>query len=143
MKTKSLAAVVLAISFSTLNARAEVAPQDPFWSDLQELVVLCAEQPIERTPEGKEIALPLRSTCKQLIVTRDALNAHFVLEGEAFQANLVESEYSDGGDLYHLTIINNAGEEIATRTNFPAFGDILLALAGTHEGFRRVPVGSR
>jgi hypothetical protein len=127
---------VLIAVFLTVASGAqaqELAPMQAnrFWNDVRALVVQCAVRPYT-VENGEKVFDDLRSKCAELQV-QDS-NAIFSLSrdfnGERFVAVLEESPYSDGGDLDNLIIKDATGEVIARRENVPAFGDILVALAG-------------
>jgi hypothetical protein len=67
-------------------------------------------------------------------------NAKFRLKKVAYTAALLNSPFADQGDLNTLVIRDLKGNLIAQADHVPAFGDILLALAGGDDSFRQVSV---
>jgi hypothetical protein len=110
--------------------------EETFWSDVQKLVVQCAIQPVSTDGEGKKVYGVLESTCQELKEQGSKVN--FVLNGSAFEANLVESELSDDGDLYDVYVTDAQNKLVASRKNVPSFGDALLGLAGGKAPVREV-----
>ncbi|MCM2323122.1 MAG: hypothetical protein NDJ90_07645 [Oligoflexia bacterium] len=114
---------------------AAAAPPSPesFWKETRELVLRCAVQPIELR-DGREVAPPMQSTCPE--VQLNELGARLELRDGTFFAYLEEARDSDGGDLFHVRVLNESRRVVTVRKNVLAFGDILLALAGSPEGIR-------
>jgi hypothetical protein len=109
---------------------------DAFWEKLEAILARCAVRPY-MYDEGEKVYRPLRSTCAEL--RTDGQMAHFELDGKSYAASMLESVYSDDGDLWDVFVgyapIQVPYEVVASRRNVPAFGDILWALAGGESNF--------
>jgi hypothetical protein len=110
---------------------------------VQALALKCVVRPVVVDPRtGRGMYGQPRSTCVELQVldTRHdpAAVARAVLWLDRYQvkAVLTMSELSDGGDLDHLFLYDAFDRLVAKRENIPAFGNILIALAGGDVGIR-------
>jgi hypothetical protein len=125
-------ALVASIS-SAMAPSLSHADDNVFWQDVRDLLLKCAVQPYAVNANGRRVYGPLKSRCSEVQVT-DA-GARFSLNGETYVAQLKESEQSDGGDLFDVTVLDSKGQVFAVRNCALAFGDVLLGLAGRDEGF--------
>jgi hypothetical protein len=82
---------------------------------------------VTRGTHGQKVLGNLRSICPELEV--NGAQARFRIQGHAFQAQVQDSTYSDGGDLSDLTIRGARGEILAKAPTVLAYGDVILALA--------------
>ena len=133
-----IALFAFSIAFATAPAHAAASASgapDSFWIGVRQLVVHCAVMPVKRQG-ARKVAAPMVSVCRELRVADGG--AYFILGNSHYFAYLVESPDSDGGDLYHVRVINERRKVIAARDNVPAFGDVLLGLAGSPDGIREV-----
>jgi hypothetical protein len=137
---KYLIALILVSAFS-LQAQATEIParDDNFLSTAEALVLNCVVQPYALGPDGRKVFGNLRSTCVELKVDeRDTADrrVEFSMNDQSYVAFVQESESSDGGDLYDVTVVDERASVVATRKSIAAFGDALLALAGGEKAFR-------
>lgn len=135
-----VALFICSIALGTLSAGASASERSSgvtgaFWADVRELVLHCAVMPLKQQGNRK-VAAPMVSHCRDLRLADGG--AYFVLGNSRYFAFLVESPDSDGGDLFHLRVINERRRVVAARDNVPAFGDVLLGLAGSSDGIREV-----
>lgn len=116
-------------SFSASGALAHDAVNGSprFWTAVKELVLRCAVQPYT-LQRGKKVYGRLLSTCEELQV--QGAEARFVLNGDWYLAQLSDSPNSDGGDLNDVFVKDTDEKQVAVRRDIPAFGDVLLGLAG-------------
>ena len=105
--------------------------------DLSFIASRCVVRPYHFDADGTRVDLEPRSLCPEL-VSADSAHASVSYNGQRFDAELSESELSDGGDLYHLQVRNSQGRVVARRVNVAAFGNILIALAGGEERTREI-----
>ncbi|MGK5087506.1 hypothetical protein WDW86_08105 [Bdellovibrionota bacterium FG-2] len=120
--------VSLVFGACLLVSDSQAASDDSFWNEIENLTVRCAVVPVVVDEEGNRTYLSATSHCPELAVTDNL--AEIKIENRLLVAELLESEYSDGGDLYHLFVKNESGMTIAAKSNIAAFGDIVLGLAG-------------
>ena len=73
--------------------------------------------------------LDFKSSCDTFVIDSRRM-AHIFVDRQWLTATIVDSADSDGGDLDNLTISNSRGRVLATRTNIPSCGSIVVALAG-------------
>jgi hypothetical protein len=118
---------MLLVLASLTSAPALAAPGG-FWSKVRSLVEQCAAQPVTIDFEGHKTYYPLVSRCDELGAYEGS--AQFLLEDEWYSAELIESEDSDGGDLFDVRIERDRDSHVAIRKNVPAFGDVLVGMAG-------------
>jgi hypothetical protein len=124
MKSALLPAVMTAI----LLAPSSHAFERSFWTKVRGMIEQCAVQPVTVDADGRKIYKSLVSRCDELGAYEGS--AQFTLEGEWYSAELTESEHSDGGDFYDVRIQRDSDGAEALRPGIPAFGDILVGLAG-------------
>lgn len=113
--------------------------QPTILSEITDLAHQCVVQPYTYNRMGKRQTLRLQSHCTE-IQSSDPMHADLYLKGQHYRAVLAESADSDGGDLDHLSILNDQGQVMATRQNVAAFNEILIALAGGDTGFPELQV---
>lgn len=109
------------------------------WDELKTFVQGCAIQPTTRKANGRVELLPIVSICPHALTIHGS-TARFRLKKVPYSAVLLESPYADDGDLNTLVIRDAQGNIVAQADHLPAFGDILLALAGGDDSFRQVSV---
>lgn len=85
------------------------------WKEVKKLAIECAAQ------------LDAGEKC-DAIQFFDDRSASFRLQGHEYQVDLIDSRFSDGGDLNDLLIRRDDGCQLE-RTTIPAFGDLLKALS--------------
>jgi hypothetical protein len=123
--------IVLAMcAVSTLGYSKDLSPKKELLADIKAETKKCAVQVVDANSEnenGKVIGF--KSVCSSLVITSDS-EANIQIDGEWLVAKIAESKESDGGDLDDLTIINSKGKVIATKTNIPAYDNIIVAMAG-------------
>jgi hypothetical protein len=86
------------------------------WSEVKKL----AEDCLALRESGEE--------CGFIALENDAQSASFEIRGYEYRAEILESVYSDGGDLNDVLMDRDDGCKYELR-NVPAFGDLLKALA--------------
>ena len=134
--------VAILVSLAALNASADPQtvrpnPSSFSWDLTRHLVLNCAVQPVRTREDGRFESLPARSICPAELSV-DGNIARFEVQKKSYTAVLTESEDSDGGDLNDLVIMNSKGRTVAREQNILAFGDILVALAGSADELRQV-----
>jgi len=134
MREKLFVVLALFLASSSVQASSRQDSEARFWADVKVLMQECAVQPYSVDHTGKKVYGALENVCNEIEVFETS--AKFVLNGRLYYAFLTESRFADEGDLNDLVVRDSRGEIVATRTNIPAFGDILLALAGSDEGLR-------
>lgn len=102
-------------------------PQGKFWDQVHALVLQCAVQTFTYN-KGQKVYGSLQSVCDEVQVKGS--EAHFRLRGDWYTATLQESPDADDGDLDDIFVSDRIGESYAERHEIPAFGDVLLGLAG-------------
>jgi hypothetical protein len=133
-KKNQMVMSVLAATLMSASAMAgAIDPQARFWADVSAKVRGCVIQPVTMV-NGQKQASSLKSICQDVEVYQGGV--YFRMNNALYYAYLQESAQSDGGDLYDVYVINRAGRVIAQRQNVPAFGDVLLGLAGSAQGIR-------
>lgn len=132
-KNLTVLLAILASLSSAAHADSGNEPSERFWQEIRELVLRCSVQPV-MIRGNRRIAAPVQSRCADLRVKAEG--AEFILNNARYVAYLEESENSDGGDLYSVHVLNGRGQKVAARSDVPAFGDILLGLAGGSHGLR-------
>lgn len=127
---KSFLLSMLTVTFS-LAAHAELEQMSSnIFSELKSETQKCAVQILDADFDGKQKPTIFVSDCATLVIHSSEVAQVFV-QGQWVTAKIYESEDSDGGDLYDLSIFDINGHLIAERTNTPAFGHVVLALAGS------------
>ncbi len=126
---KQLAAVSLVLSASLLGRTSYAASNSLFWNEIENLTLRCAVVPVVIDEAGNRTYLSATSHCPELAVT-DKL-AEIKIGNQLYVAELLESELSDDGDLFHLFIKDESGNTVGAKMNIPAFGDVVLGLAGS------------
>lgn len=104
--------------------------------DLRDFILKCAVRPYKYDVNRQKVYDKLRSRCVEL--TANSNDATLLLGRKHLKANMTESVYSDDGDLFNVQIFDERNEVILSYENIPAFGDILLALAGGEAQFDEV-----
>lgn len=104
---------------------------------LDHLARACVVRPYVVNASGRTEYLPLRSICREIEVVNPS-KARVVLSGRVVTVVIAESDHADGGDLNDVTVVNDRGRVLARMTAIPAFNDVLLALTGGREVFRRI-----
>jgi hypothetical protein len=110
-----------------------------FWSRVESLVNRCAVEPyFVDAPTGRRHSYWLESQCPDELEILGDGQARFWLDGIRYHVVMSESEDSDGGDLFHFSVLDDQGQAVAYRKQVASFGDILLGLAGGHfQGARK------
>lgn len=109
-------------------------------ADIKAETKKCAVQVVsnESSTEGKKV-LGFKSVCASLAIVSDQ-EAHLLIDGEWIIAKITESKESDDGDLDDLTITNQKGKVLATKSNIPAYDNIIVAMAGDSDFDRKEEV---
>jgi len=116
----------LASLAAVTQARADVSPL--LLDRLAVIVQNCAVAEVRESYDHRSIQ-SFVSRCQVLQIQSNS-KALIYDQGQWYQALVTENADSDGGDLDDLTIRNAAGQVVATRTAFPAFDNVIFALAG-------------
>jgi hypothetical protein len=95
-------------------------------SDIKAETKKCAVQLV--TNDGIKKVVGFSSDCQTLKIISDT-QAQIFIEGEWFQAKIVESSQSDGGDLDDLYITDAGGKVVAQRMNVAAYDSVIVAMA--------------
>jgi len=117
----------------------DLQPTEFTWAELRTFVQGCAVQPVTQRGNGRLEYLSIVSICPKTLTVHGA-TARFKLKKVAYVATLLDSAYADQGDFNTLVVRNTQGVLLAQADHLPAFGDILLALAGGDDSFRQVSV---
>jgi|GEM_PF-6127380 len=136
---------VLFFSMFTSVVQTSVAHSDETsfdWQSVKNLVADCAVQPVTQLPNGRTKFLRIVSLCPDSLAVTGNL-AQFSLDGVRYSAVLLDSPLADEGDLNTLIVRDPEGKIAAKAEHIPAFGDILLALAGSQDAFRQILVDPR
>ena len=112
------------------------------WNSVKDLVADCAVQPVAKLANGRTKYLRVVSLCPESLSVTGNL-AQFNLNGARYSAVLLDSPLADEGDLNTLVVRDSEGKIAAKAEHIPAFGDILLALAGSQDAFRQILVEPR
>jgi hypothetical protein len=129
-------ALTLFVSLATsaaLSAPALAAQRTPAKTIIRESQALarqCAFKPIRIDTFGRKVQAPLLSRCPELLVA--PREARFAISDGLVVAVLKDSAHSDGGDFNDLRFYDRKGRLLAEVPSVLAFGDILVALSGTH-----------
>lgn len=126
-----------AFSSHALASEAESPARSRFWDQVQNLVLSCAVEPV-KVADGRKITGPLRSSCDEVQVSGN--EARLFVDGRWYTAVLTDSAESDGGDLNDIRVEDEKGNVVAELHNVPAFGDVLLGLAGGQAKVQEVNV---
>lgn len=124
-------AVIAVLSIASFSHSAEAASgrgESTFWKEVRKLVNRCAIQPVVVRENGRQVIEALESTCSEIQVFDEG--AELVLNGKKYFAYIRDSKFADYGDLNDVEVQDMHGSLVARRNNIPAFGDVLLALAG-------------
>jgi hypothetical protein len=143
LMTSPFLMVSLLICAASGAARADASAQPTaadFWERTAAFVKSCAVQPYVVGSDGRRSYGNIRSICPELVVRGTV--ARFVLDGVRYHARISDSELSDGGDLNDIAIRLDGGTLFAERSYVPAFGDVILALAGGDDDFPLEEVAS-
>jgi hypothetical protein len=116
--TVSLFVLALSASVSSVNAAALPAGDchPAVWQEVRKL----AEDCLALREDGKD--------CDALAFSDESRTVSFVIGRSEFKAEIVDSVYSDGGDLNDVLMDRDDGCQYELR-NVPAFGDLVKALA--------------
>ena len=88
----------------------------------------CAVQ-VVNTKNNTPNIVGYKSVCNTLQIINQT-EAKLLLDGTWVMAVISESKESDGGDLDDLTVYSMNGKILATKTNIPAYDNIIVAMAG-------------
>ena len=127
--------VEIGVSLRESRGVMSVQPHESerFWNQVSRLVNRCGILPYEwdELAQTKHFYWIESQSPEELSLLSDH-QAQFKIDGVSYSAHLVASEDADGGDLAHIVVFDDRGVEVARRVNVPAFGDLLLGLAGGH-----------
>ena len=143
-KNSKLFAVIF---FSMFASAVQISPTQADdtsfdWTSVKDLVADCAVQPVTKLANGRTKYLRVVSLCPDSLSVTGNL-AQFSLHGIRYSAVLLDSPLADEGDLNTLIVRDPEGKIAAKAEHIPAFGDILLALAGSQDAFRQILVEPR
>jgi hypothetical protein len=123
--------------FSSLSFGQESNPSQPqLLERLAVIVQNCAVAHVQRHSD-RYFVESFGSRC-QVFHVESKGQAQIYLGGQWYTAKVTENADSDGGDLDDLTVLNDQGQIVATRTAVAAFDDVVYALSGL--GSRFVPL---
>jgi hypothetical protein len=125
----------LALSLSGFAMANDNGTKKELLSDIKEETKKCAVQIVSVTVESESV-LKFESECSSFKIL-STTEAQILIEGQWLTARITESDESDGGDLDDLAILNSKGQILATRTNIPAYDNIVVAMAGDSD-FKKI-----
>lgn len=119
----------------SLTALLLMTPNPELLNRIHARVQDCVVQPTVVLDNGKRVVGPLISQCDDVIANGEG-RATLQIDGQTFEATLVENTDADGGDLFDLEIRDGQGVLLAQQKAVLCFGDVLMALSGQSRGFR-------
>jgi hypothetical protein len=117
----SLLALAATLGFATASERPTGDCHPAVWQEVRKL----AEDCLALRDDGKN--------CDALAWNEESGTASFSIRGSEFTAEIVDSEFSDGGDLNDVLMDRDDGCQYELR-NVPAYGNLLKALASVETG---------
>lgn len=122
--------LIISSLFLTLGFAKDMSPKKELLDDIKAETKKCAVQIITtQTDNSNGKIIGFKSVCNSLVIV-SASESHILIDGEWLIAKITESKESDGGDLDDLIITNQAGKVLATKSNVPAYDNIIVAMAG-------------
>ena len=121
--------ILLALSCANLaNAQVVNSPNSVqvMMPSIVQLVRKCSILPFTFNKDGRKVYHALMSRCGSVLVMPKGM-AKIKLNGRAYGVTMNDAEDSDG-DFFHVQIKDLNTKEIATLSNIPAYGDVLLAI---------------
>lgn len=112
----------LVLSFTAFSK--DLSSKKELLKDIKEETKKCV---VRSTTNGQDIGF--KSVCNTLVIVSSD-EAHLLIDGEWIAAKIKESPESDGGDLDDLVITDSKGKVLATKTNVPAYDNVIIAMAG-------------
>jgi hypothetical protein len=123
-----IAAQTLGFSISRAFAEHLSTEQRQITDQIREKIIQCAVRPLARKPTGGLIQYPWISQCQEVRVYHN--RAQVETRSGIYTIYLYDSEYSDGGDLNDIEILDANGNIVFEATGVLAFGDVLYAVVG-------------